>query len=197
MENHGSPTLTRELHLHGIYQLLRGLPNDLTSEEILSIRSAMPAVVQDQSIGDIYSLTRASRECNESVNGLASRPSLLHRIIAMFVFQLFILLNFLLPYVRLLIGHACQLERDHKVVRRLFSKSVEAIDTIGRKGVRLSQTVYQMNDGKVGQAINDLTFWWVQGLAGGIQQGIIEGVGILGPEHNERPGGNESIAKIK
>lgn len=54
------------------------------------------------------------------------------------------------------------------------------MDELGRRTLQLSQTVCRMNNGKVGQAINDMTIWWVQGLTGGIQQGINEGVVVIG-----------------
>ena len=187
--------MTRELHIHGVTHLLRGLPKDLTAEEILSIQSALPAILVDNSNSNMYSLAQFSRQNGGSDNILTGQPSLLHRLVAITVFQLFVLLNFLLPYVRLFIGHAYRLEREHKVLQRVFNTSIKTVDNLGRKGIQLSQTVCQMNEGKVGQAIHDLTLWWVQGLTGGIQQGILEGVVVLGVERSRR--GKESVEGIE
>jgi hypothetical protein len=182
-ENEGSPALTRGLYLYGVIQLLRGLPKNLSAEEILNIQAALPASVLDRCNLNVDSLKQVSRRKGSDDNITMQQPSLLHRIVAITVFQLFILLNVLLPYVRLFIGHAYRLERKHRVMQRVFSKSIKAVDDLGRKGI---QTVCQMNEGKVGQAIHDLTLWWVHGLTGGIQQGVLEGIVVLGAEMDRR-----------
>ncbi|KAF2196517.1 hypothetical protein GQ43DRAFT_383111 [Delitschia confertaspora ATCC 74209] len=182
-EGDGSPLLTRQLYIHGISYLLRGLPTNLTPEESLSIQAAMPKSIQDlqnslNAHDRVPSITHTSRS-NEPPT---QSPSLLHRATAKTVFYIFILLNFLLPYLKLFIGYAYQYEREHKITQRVLSKSVETANDLGQKGIRLSQTVCQMNNGKVGQAINDIALWWLRGLTGGIQQGISEGVRVLGLE---------------
>ncbi|KAF2176546.1 hypothetical protein K469DRAFT_813046 [Zopfia rhizophila CBS 207.26] len=61
---------------------------------------------------------------------------------------------------------------EHRVTQRIFGKST--VNELGRRSLQIVQTMCQINGGKVGQAINDLTFWWVRGLTEGIQQGISE-----------------------
>ena len=63
-----------------------------------------------------------------------------------------------------------------------MNKSMTTIDEFGRRSLQLSQTICQMNEGRVGQAISDMTIWWVRGLTGGIQQGISDGVVVIGSE---------------
>lgn len=172
-----SPVLTRQLYLHGMAYLLRGLPLDLTPEEMLSLQAAMP-------------LGLISSQTNPASHALVPRPtpgqsqrevprrdaSMLHRITASMVLQTFIFMQFLLPYIRVFLAHAYQFEREHQITRRLVNGSITTVDDIGRRGLRLSQTICQMNDGKVGQAINEMTMWWIRGVTGGVQQGFEEGL---------------------
>ncbi|KAF2465592.1 uncharacterized protein BDR25DRAFT_328613 [Lindgomyces ingoldianus] len=181
-----SAVLARQLYLHGMTYLLRGIPADLTPEETLSLQAAIPVGILDlQNDPNAHALIPFPQQGSVSQEGPVQNPSLLHRLTASIVFQTFVLIQFLLPYIRLFIGHAYRWERENKVTQRLFSKSITTVDELGRRSLQLSQTVCRMNDGKVGQAINDLTIWWVRGLTGGIQQGLSEGVVILGPERNQ------------
>ena len=173
----GSATLTRQLYMHGLTYLLRALPNDLTPEERMSLQAAIPThLLEPPASPPSDTLVRLSQSPGVARRETLQDTSLLHRLTAMVVFQAFVFLQFLLPYVKLLIGHAYRFEREHKITHRIVNTGLITVDEIGRRGLKLSHTVCQMGDGKVGQAINDLTFWWIRGLTGGIQEGISDGV---------------------
>ncbi|KAF2020837.1 hypothetical protein BU24DRAFT_416510 [Aaosphaeria arxii CBS 175.79] len=176
----GSVTLTRQLYLHGITYLLRGLPENLTPDESLGIIAAIPPSLMDlnSDLNDHAMISIPEKKEDPSVED-SGPPSLLHRLTAIAVFQTFVLLQLLLPYVKLFLGHAYRFERKHQITQRVMSKSITTVDELSRRGLQLSHTVCQMNDGKVGQAINDLTLWWVRGLTGGLQQGITDGVVMI------------------
>src|ERR1700689_485701 len=83
------PSFARQLYIHGLTYLLRGLPADLTTEEQLSVRSSLPQ-------GVVGSLPIDLKSDNSKVqpNNNTSRqnePSLLHRILASVIVQLFII----------------------------------------------------------------------------------------------------------
>lgn len=180
-----STILTRQLYIHGMTYLLRGLPAELTPEETLSLQAAIPQhILNLQNEPNAHALVQVQGPHTLRQADPPQDTSILHRITAMVVFQTFMMIQFLLPYIKLFIGHAYRFEREHKITQRFVNKSITTVDELGRRSLQLSQTVCQMNDGKVGQAINDLTFWWVRGLTGGIQQGIADGVVMFG---NERP----------
>jgi hypothetical protein len=42
-----------------------------------------------------------------------------------------------------------------------------------------------MNDGKVGQAVNEMVVWWVRGVTGGVQQGVEAGLRLEGRERTD------------
>lgn len=171
------PVLTRQLYLHGMTYLLRGLPSDLTPEELLSLQAATPqSLINSQADPAGYSLVPRSTQNQLQHEGSPQDASILHRITATMVLQTFIFIQFLLPYIKIFLAHAYQFEREHQITRRLVNGSITTVDDIGRRSLRLSQTICQMNDGKVGQAINEMTIWWVRGVTGGVQQGFEEGL---------------------
>lgn len=171
------PVLTRQLYLHGMTYLLRGLPADLTPEELLSLQAATPQSLADSHADSTgYSLIPRSPHNQLQQKVSPQDASMLHRITATLVLQTFIFIQFLLPYIKIFLAHAYQFEREHQITRRLVNGSITTVDDIGRRSLRLSQTICQMNDGKVGQAINEMTIWWVRGVTGGVQQGFEEGL---------------------
>jgi len=159
--------------------LLRGLPSDLTSEEILSMQSALPPSLVDLSPDCPHALVPLHPDTSTQ-QGPVLEPSLLHRVTALIVFETLILLQFLVPYMKLFVSHAYHLERKHRITQRLVNNGLMTADAVRRGSLRLTHTVLQMNDGKVGQAISDVTVWWVRGLTGGLQQGIQEGFRMAG-----------------
>ena len=173
-----SPVLTRQLYLHGMTYLLRGLPLNLSPEELLSLQAAAPqSLVNSQADPSSHALVPRSSQTQAQIQRDTSPQdaSVLHRMTATLVLQMFILVQFLLPYIKIFLSHAYQFEREHQVTRRLVNGSITTVDDIGRRSLRLSQTICQMNNGKVGQAINEMTMWWMRGVTGGMQQGVEEG----------------------
>jgi hypothetical protein len=52
-----------------------------------------------------------------------------------------------------------------------------------------------MNDGMVGQAINEMTIWWVRGVTGGVQQGLAEGLKAMRSSETSRR--EETVGRIR
>jgi hypothetical protein len=109
-------------------------------------------------------------------------PSLLQRIIALIIVHTFVLIRFLLPYVKILISHAYRFERDHRVTQRLVNNGIMTAESLRRRSLQLSRTICQMNDGRVGKALNEVVLWWLAGLTGGLEQGIREGIVMMSKE---------------
>jgi len=93
---------------------------------------------------------------------------------------MFILFQFLLPYLKYLLSAAYQYEREHKIAERVLSQSIETVDTLGKRSLSITGAIYGMGDGKVGQVITDMAGWFVEGVAGGIHEGVGEGMVIMG-----------------
>ncbi|KAF2674512.1 hypothetical protein BT63DRAFT_419801 [Microthyrium microscopicum] len=180
----GIPSLTRQLYLHGTTYGLRGLPKQLSNEEIMSIWSSLPPAVRDIAAITTQSDSKASLSSRRSSLRYADAldhdrpPSVLHRVVAFFILQLFMLLQFLAPYMRLLAIYLASYERQNRVSERVLGQTMRAADGL----VKFGNRVCDMNDGRVGQALGDAMVWWIRGVTGGIRQGIGSGLMALGVE---------------
>lgn len=172
----GNPSFARQLYLHALTYLLRALPSDLTTEEQLSVRSALPAGVVEPLRLEINAGYNSANVPGHNEN----QPSLLHRILASTIVQMFILFQFILPYLKYLLSAAYQYEREHKISEKVLSQSIETVDILGKRSLSITGAIYGMGDGKVGQIITDAASWFVEGVTGGIHEGVGEGMVIMG-----------------
>lgn len=106
--------------------------------------------------------------------------SYLHRLLASSIVQFFLIVQFLLPYVKILLQQVYRYERSHRITERLVTATLDAADSLGKGSVSLGSTVLRLNEGKVGTAFTNLAAWWVEGVTGGIYEGVGEGMMILG-----------------
>ena len=90
--------------------------------------------------------------------------------------QIFILLQYVLPYVKYLLSMAYQYEREHKISEKFVSQGIETVDMVGKGAT----AVFDMGDGKVGKVVGNFIGWFVEGVTGGIHEGIGEGMAIMG-----------------
>lgn len=151
--------------------LLRGLPTDLTEEEQIRLRAAMPVqLVQPQpAVGALI-----VRDENREVSSARPEyePTALHRIVATAVVQAFMLFSFLWPYLQISMRSAYQYEREHHISERILSQTTSAANALSKGTV----AVCSWNDGQVGKILEDAALWWVQGVTGGFCEGIENGL---------------------
>jgi len=57
---------------------------------------------------------------------------------------------------------------------------MELLDKAGKTGLALGSGILEMGDGKVGQLVGEMTKWVVDGVAGGIQEGVGEVMMLVG-----------------
>ncbi|KAK8159792.1 hypothetical protein IWX90DRAFT_310712 [Phyllosticta citrichinensis] len=187
--DHSAPSFSRQLYLHALTYLLKGLPSDLSADEKLSIETALPpdtvkVVHVDAASGQLVRSDGHHAAMHSRTQ--PPEPSWLHRLLASSIIQLFLFLHLLLPYIKLFLSQAYQYEREHRISERLFASSIQTVDELGRRSIRVTNAICQMNDGKVGQAINDLTLWSLRAVTGGIHEGVSEGFLIIGAREDVR-----------
>lgn len=68
----------------------------------------------------------------------------------------------------------------------MLSQGIETVDTIGKQSLTLTSAICGMGDGKVGQMITQSAAWVVEGVTGGIHEGVGEGMAIVGVRTVER-----------
>jgi hypothetical protein len=179
-------SLTRQLYVHGALYTLRGLPSDLSSEEVVCIWSACPDQVRQVALIEarkqLELQTTPTVQRRRSNIDAMNQPSILHRVLAVAILQVFLLFQFLLPYFKALMAEAFSFERKHKMSEKLLKSGAQTLDAV----MKFGDSVCKMNDGKVGNALQDFMVWWITGIAGGIQDGIGSGLAVMGMEINKQ-----------
>ena len=79
-----------------------------------------------------------------------------------------------------MISAAYTYDREHKISEKLFTQGIETIDIAGKRGVGIANSIFAMADGKVGRILNGTACWLVDGVTGGIHEGVGEGMVMLG-----------------
>ncbi|KAI9825685.1 MAG: hypothetical protein M1832_001029 [Thelocarpon impressellum] len=188
--NDDEAMLGRQLYIHGLTYLLKGLPSDLTPEEQLTVRGALPETVAEPlrlEVRDQQLLIGSTGDGHSDAESAPETPSMLHRALASTIVQLFLLLQLLLPYAKTLLVNAYAYERSHRVSEKMLAGALDAADALGRRGVEVGGAVGKMGDGRVGQMARALAAWWVESVAGGICDGVGEGMVILGAKRAGSP----------
>ncbi|RFU30526.1 hypothetical protein B7463_g5821, partial [Scytalidium lignicola] len=172
-------SFARQLYLHSLTYLLRALPPDLTTEEQLSIRSALPQSIVLPLHTQLNS-SNSSQTIPQTSTEATNTPSILHRTVASTIVNMFITIHFLLPYLKAILANAYTYERKHKICERVLSHGLNVADAWGKKMVSVTKAIAGMADGKVGKVIGEAGAWIVEGVVGGVTEGIGDGFTIFG-----------------
>jgi hypothetical protein len=96
------------------------------------------------------------------------------------IIQLFIFFQLVLPYIKNFLRTAYRYDREHKISEKMLTQSINTTDEIGKRCLAVTSAIYRMGDGKVGQAITETAAWAIEGVTGGIHEGVGEGMAIIG-----------------
>lgn len=166
----------RQRFLNATTFILRALPADLTRDELLSLQAAGPTC-----------MLRAVQHPNTSTQvrtGLPKQNSSrnltpFQRIVATMIIQSLIVLQFLLPYIKLFVSRVYMWECEHKLVRQIIKSTMRGCKRAVTIIRGISRRVSHLTRGRIEQALKGATVWCVEGLVVGIQQGILEGVDMF------------------
>jgi hypothetical protein len=173
-------SLSRQLYVHGVTYMLRGLPTDLSANEKLSIWSSIPPDVQQVSpIADGALVVVHPSQRQIETGAKSEKSSALQYIVASFIVQLFVLTQFLLPYIKYCFAILYKYERRHRISERVLATTVRSCEGMMKTGLQVSNAICKMNDGKVGQTLNELSISWISGLTAGVHQGVGDGLSML------------------
>ncbi|KAJ5382334.1 hypothetical protein N7517_000245 [Penicillium concentricum] len=174
--------LARSLYVNALVYLLDALPSDLTDEETSMLQRHIPEPVK----AGLTTYPQPPGYLDGANHKISPQPrSYLHKILAMMIVQVFIILQFLLPYAKVLLRQLYEYERTHRITERIVASTLEAADGLGKGSVNIGAAVCKFNEGRVGAAISNFAAWWMEGVAGGIYEGVGEGMvhwGLLGKE---------------
>lgn len=168
-------TFERKAFIDGVTYLLRGLPHDLEPSEIERIQSALPEGIAADS--DVVTV---QRRAGSSQSGPSQPRSLLHRGVQVTVVNMIIIFSFLLPYFMYLLRYIARTERKYKVSENLVGHGMDLVSAVGKQGIYITESLGQMNDGKVRQGLLEVLTWTVDSVTSGISEGVGEGLSIVG-----------------
>ncbi|CAG8961951.1 hypothetical protein HYFRA_00013731 [Hymenoscyphus fraxineus] len=174
----GNASFARQMYIHSLTYLLRALPHDMTTEEQLSVRSSLPeGVVEPLGFaveGGMPNTATASLKLPQR------KPSLLHRTLATTIVQLFIFFQLIFPHIKNFLQSAYRYDRQHKITEKVLTQGVTTVDEIGKRGLTVTGAIYGMGNGRVGELITESATWLVEGVSGGIHEGLGEGMAMMG-----------------
>ena len=140
--------------------LVQGLPCNLTDQETLHLRNALPE-----------SLTDSTHPTE--IPPKKRTPSLLHRSLASTIVAICLLVRLAFPYIKLLIAAAYSYDRAYNVRERLFAFGVTAADSLGKTSMALAGTAM------TNEVVLGAVTYWVDGIRGGLSEGLGEGMKVI------------------
>ncbi|PWY88766.1 hypothetical protein BO94DRAFT_545848 [Aspergillus sclerotioniger CBS 115572] len=164
--------LARLLYINALGYLLDGLPADMTDDEVRTIQHNLPADVREALPAPVKTGTPAG----DRHPPYPPERSYLHRLLASSIIKFFLLVQFFMPHVKVLMRIMYEYERSHQITER----AITTAHSLGRGGVNLGSAILNFNEGKVGATLSNLAAWWVEGIAGGIHEGMGEGMIMMG-----------------
>jgi len=171
-----SASFIRHVYINAIAYLLRGLPTDLTVEEQISVRSALPqglvSPLRVEMAASQGSLLIESNVRAESAQR-ETQPSVLHRTLATTIINLFLFLQFLLPYIQILLRAAYDYERTHRISEKVLVASIETVDGLSKLGLQGGNALLRSG---LALGFGELFAWIIEGVSGGINEGLGEGM---------------------
>ena len=147
------------MHIDALRYMSMALPIDLTPLEIQTLRASMPRQLISQS--------NTSGEAD-----VPRPPNLLRQSIAQAICWLFAGLLVILPIIMTLLNRLLQYERQHRLTERVIANGVQVTSNLGERGVEVHQALVRFRDGHVGGACVDLGSWAIEGIVGGVTDGL-------------------------
>ncbi|KAI1776842.1 hypothetical protein F4818DRAFT_360687 [Hypoxylon cercidicola] len=166
---------SRKSYIDSVAYMLKGLPDDMDNYEASVIRRALPkSCAQVDANGQIEAAPgtpgwlpsdRAKKFLRSAVQGS----------VAAIVLSLYLLLSFLAVVIRA----GADFERQYNVSQHIVSRGLMFATAVGKRSGALGERICAMSDGKVGKAVSDLAVWTLEGVTGGIHDGIGQGLLLI------------------
>ncbi|KAL5362126.1 hypothetical protein BJX96DRAFT_153459 [Aspergillus floccosus] len=168
--------LVRSLYTGAIGYLLDALPADLNQDEAARIQQNIP--------GHLGAALQARLDGNRRSGGFPAagnrpRRSYIHRTLASIIIYIFIVFKFIAPFIKSMAYSLYQYERSHRVTERVAGVAMGAAQTCARYGVDMGSAILR-KDGTPTGGMTGLLIWWTENIAGGIYEGVGQGLSITG-----------------
>ncbi|KIX03181.1 uncharacterized protein Z518_06733 [Rhinocladiella mackenziei CBS 650.93] len=158
-EQGGEPTALRSMHIDALRYMHMALPSDLTPLEIESLRASMSPqlIFRSAEITDV----QARRS-----------PNILRQGVAQAICWLFAGFLFVLPFIMTFLNRILQFERQHQVTERVIANGLDLTTTLGERSLLWQKALIRVKNGRVGGACIDAGSWFLEGIIGGVNDGI-------------------------
>lgn len=156
--------------------MLEALPSDLTDDEARSIYGRLPDAIK----ANTDELPGSS---SHNSHIAANSPSYLHRLVATVIVYGFIFAQLILPYAKVLMNSIYTYERRYRVTERVLAAALETADGVSKGAGNIGSTLTTLSEGKLFSGLCTLTAWTIESVAGGVYEGVNEGLAVLGTTH--------------
>jgi hypothetical protein len=173
--------LNRRLYIDGISYVLRGLPADLTREEALTIRTAVPASILPAPQEDSALIQQPTQQPHQPT----SPPTLLHRAVSTTTFYTLLALTLLIPHLQTLFATLCALDARHQFSTRFLAQTSFLLRMLAAQAVAVLAMAWGANDGALRHACRDFGVWVLRDFCGGMDEGVGRAVVNLRLEEKE------------
>ena len=178
--------LTRRLYVDGVAYFLRGLPTYLTEEETLRLSAALPP----QLIGPADGAATVESTVLEQQKTIEATPTVRPTLVRLFVAKITVciahVVKFLLDCLRLVCQEAYRYDRRHRISVRALVNGALLLDCVWKEAMRLVNNVCALDDGRVGEALGELSRHIALEVSNGLYDGIGEAVGFRGDRQSGR-----------
>ena len=172
----------RRLYIDGISYVLRGLPTDLTREEALTIRTAVPASVMPAPQEE---LTVVQQPTQPQPHQPTEPPTLLHRAISTTTFYTLLALTLLIPHIQTIFATLYALDARHNFSARFLAQTSFLLRMLAAQAVAVLAMAWGANDGALRHACRDFGVWVLRDVCGGMDEGVGRAVVNLRLEEKE------------
>jgi len=151
--------------MEALCHLLQGLPCHLSEQEALALQQALPESVQGSKVAEPAESERSNP------------PSLIHRITASTMILFCLALRLLLPYLKYLISAVFRYERTYHISEKAFAMGISTADSLGKKAIDLASSALG------NEMITETVAYCVDGVCGGLTEGLGEGIRVIEAPH--------------
>jgi hypothetical protein len=159
-----NPALLRSMHIDAIRYMNMALPPDLSVSELKFLNDSLPEQLRTQ-----QAPVQGARIVQEP-----PPRNFLRRSVSQTVLLLFAIMTLLMPYLINLLNVCLNYERRHHLSERLLANGMVLADNLGELGLEARNATVRFANGPTGAVLAGASFWVVDGLVGGLADGLLE-----------------------
>lgn len=168
------PELARSLYIDSINYLMRGLPTDLSQEEIVRLRASCPAEMGSTLLRETPLAATSSKESPELGPSRSGRPSLLQLVVANLTFWMIVLVGFIMPFVQRFAQQTYRYDRAHRISDRALAAGMTTAQAFGLHVIALASSICAVDDGRMIRLLRGFGAWFSHAFVGGLCDGVGE-----------------------